>query len=902
MKKNKRIVAHSLPRAAADDLSVIVDKAAHLFANRQFDEMRSLLLPVIGRATENTNISSLMGQLSLARGELEVAINHFDKALAVYPDHAELRANRAVCLFHLGQRQEAKAILEEVFDQLSNNVFVLKHLGNIYVEDIEKEKGEEYLRKALLIDPYEVEVLCLLARRLVESSREDEATPLLKQAIKLRPTWPVPFNLFGSAYRNNLRFRTALSFFSYGLKLDPNDANSNVNYGIGLIDVGRLHEAIDHFRRYLEWNPDAHQVRFNLATILLSIGRLNEGWEGYEARRKLHALRDQFVPYSEWDGDSLDGKNIFVLAEQGVGDEILAASMFDDLIAVSGHCIFECDPRLVTIYQRSFPEATVVPRLSDQISYPKEHVADVKTSGMSLARWLRNDFSKFPGKVGYLKPDPARQDFWRWRVKQLGEGIKVGIAWRSMITTGVRRDSYSRLEEWGDIFSVPGVHFINLQYGECQSDIDRAKAMHGVEIANFSDIDLKDGLDDVAALMSQVDLVIAPDNAVAVMAGALNVKALQFVLGKYWSCHGKDYYPWHPSVNLYFRAWDRDWSDPLRSISVELTRLSKNPAAGCSVDDEVELKIIEERVRRGALFLHGGQPEKAMAIFKELLSIKPYLAEAALLLALAQKSLGQPEAALGSINRSIENDPLFADAYNYRGALFLESGSGIDAIRDFEQAIALKPGYPDAFNNLGNALAGQKRYGEAIECYQRAIAGLSGFMLARYNLAMVLEDVDRVDEAMTEYETVVDADPLNADAWNNLANLYGRLLRPDDAIKAYHKALGAKPGLTIAKVNLAKRLLAGRRDIDEAIRWLESAAEDNPGDPVLTNTLGTAYGVKGNLSAAIEQFEKAIAVAPDYVDAHRNLGVALQKSGRLEEAHRVLSKAVQLATGNNTLH
>jgi len=51
------------------------------------------------------------------------------------------------------------------------------------------------------------------------------------------------------------------------------------------------------------------------------------------------------------------------------------------------------------------------------------------------------------------------------------------------------------------------------------------------------------------------------------------------------------------------------------------------------------------------------------------------------------------------------------------------------------------------------------------------------------------------------------------------------------------------------------------------------------------------------MKAAAEQFEKAVSLDPDYAEAYRNLGLALQHLGRLEEARDVLLKGILLMTG-----
>lgn len=903
MKKNSKLVSARTRRTAVDDGAAILEAGARLYNERRFAEMRALLAPALEKSPEDPGLNSLMGQVTLATGDSQAALGHFEHVLRHLPNHPELLAHRAMCLLKLGRRDEAKDALEAVLALAPQSVVTLKYLGALHGESGAQAKAEEYLRRALLVDPNEPEVLCLLGKTLLESKQGGDAHLFVKRAIKLRPQWATPFNLLGAIFRQRCRFRTALSCYRRAWLMEPNDLGANVNYGVGLLETGRVHEAITQFRQFLATDPSCDQARFNMATALLQIGQLQEGWEAYDARRKIHRLRDSDLPYPDWQGEPITDKNILVLAEQGIGDEIWAASMFGDLIALAEHCIFECEPRLVTLFKRSFPQATITPRLAQAVSYPKERPADVKLPAMSLARWLRVRPEQFPGKVGYLIADPERQEYWRWRIGQLGHGLKVGISWRSMNLAGTRNDSYTALSQWADILAVPGVHFVNLQYGDCQSEIDQACADAGVSIHNFRDIDLKDGFDDVAALIGVLDAVIAPDNTVGAMAGALNVPVLQFVPSKYWSCHGHDYHPWFPSAKLFFRPWDHTWDDTLRALANELARRSRQAAredTASALGSDEERKLLRTRVERGALFFISNQPERAKAICLEILSARPRHSDALLLLGAAERKLGNGEAAERSLLEAISIDPLLADAQNLLGAVYLDRGVLDKAENAFLQALEVRPGFLDALNNLGSVAAARTDYSAALRYYRTAIDTFSGFVIARYNLATALDITGDHDEALIEYLTVVEADPCHADAWNNLGILYGRLGRMEDSEQSYRKALALKPDDAGIKINCAKQILRGSNDRGEAVTLLVEAAKVRPDDSRLFNTLGVAYATQENFENARENFQRAIDLQGDYADAYRNLGIALQKLGRLEEARDVLLKGKALAVDKNS--
>lgn len=890
--------------AAEKNILALVYEGVALIGAGKVDEAERLAESALVNNPNDSHLQALLGQVAIARGAYDKALAGFEALLERHPGNVELLNHKAFALIGLERFDDAKQILAQLLTFDSRAYVANKLLGSVLAQEGKHELAREHFNVAVEVQPNDSEVHALLAKTLIDTNRPDDAVPYIKQAIKLKPKSLIAFNLMGSVYRYRCRFRTSLSFYRHALKLAPTDTNSLVNYGVGLLEAGQVHQAIVHIRRHLEIDPDCHQARFNLATALLLIGNLADGWDAYEARRQVHKLRDAELPYPDWKGEVLEGKTLLVVAEQGIGDELLAANMYGEIAQNAARCFIECDPRLTGLFERSFPEATFLPRVQGKVLSSASQSFDFKSLGLSMARWLRSKPENFPGSVGYLIPDPLRAGFWRWRVAQLGAGLKVGISWRSMLNTGVRRNDYTTLDQWGGIFKMPGCRFINLQYDQCQEELDEASALFGVEITNFRDINLKDEMDDLAALMTTLDVIIAPANSVAAMAGALNIPVLQFSTNNNWLCHGKDYLPWFPSYQLFFRPWDRDWTEALSGIAVEVQRRAQAKAHESSdpnITAETEVSLLEQRIGRGTLFLQSGQVDKARAICEEILSVRTNNEDGLILLGLIEQTVGNVDKAEAAFRRAVAVAPLFAEAFCHLGTLLLTNGRADEAMAEFRCALELRPNYTDALNNLGNAYVAKQDFEQAIQCYHRAIAAFSGYVMARYNYALVLEDIGRNDDAIVEYQTVVDANRMHAEAWNNLGNLYSKKGRAVEAEEAYRNALGANPDFTSAHVNLGKLLLRTGGSSDDALKHIEAAATARPEDASIANMLGVACASKGDFEKAVKQFERALSIAPAYFEASRNLGMALQQLGRLEEAREVLINGLQRQTGESAI-
>ena len=204
----------------------------------------------------------------------------------------------------------------------------------------------------------------------------------------------------------------------------------------------------------------------------------------------------------------------------------------------------------------------------------------------SLPRILRRDFRQFPKHHGYLKADPARTAALRQRYAAIAGGRRiVGISWRSRNTQFGTAKSVA-LTDLAEILRVPGVMFVNLQYGDCADEIATAKRDLGVDILHDTEIDSLRSLEDFFAQVAAMDLVVTVSNTTVHAAGALNVPAwLLLPRGEgalwYWFVDREDS-PWYPSVRLFRQpdtpdepSWPRD---VVRRAGEDLQRWSRLPA------------------------------------------------------------------------------------------------------------------------------------------------------------------------------------------------------------------------------------------------------------------------------------------------------------------------------------
>lgn len=241
-------------------------------------------------------------------------------------------------------------------------------------------------------------------------------------------------------------------------------------------------------------------------------------------------------------------RNGLLMAVYGPGDEIRFASLYNDFAREYGFDKFKitCDHRLLNLFSRSFPDIEFIPvkRVRDfSINYPRSLYNKIPSSELisvmdndlinridefdkivmvtDLIWEFRKRRSDFPAG-GYLVADQNLVE--NFKIK-FDKGVKyVGINWRSSINSFSRRDHYLDVEDLKEIWSIPGVKFVNLQYDECSEELDWVNKNFPGKLINFPDVDQYNDFDSVAALMQSLDLVIAPCTSVVELAGALGCK------------------------------------------------------------------------------------------------------------------------------------------------------------------------------------------------------------------------------------------------------------------------------------------------------------------------------------------------------------------------------------------
>lgn len=405
---------------------------------------------------------------------------------------------------------------------------------------------------------------------LLELNRADDALRAYQQVAQLAPGAAIAHYNCGNALQRLGRWDEAAAALKRALALQPAYPDAHSVLGIVRKAQGDFAGALRHFEQAIAIKPDAADAHYNKALAYLSAGWLKEGWDAYEWRlRWIVTIRqgqsraiDRVAP--DWDGQPID-EPLLVLPEQGLGDQIFFAGMLGDLQQRAPRATVCVEPRLVPLLARSFPQLSFkAPADIDeaQAKASGEYAAQVHLG--SLGQYFRHDAATMQRvTTPYLQADPARVAALRSRLTQNGKLI-CGLSWNSKNASSGTEKSLS-LDALSPLLSLPETSFVDLQYGDTGSERAELQASHGLTVQKLDDIDNRDDIDGLAALISACDIVVTISNTTAHLAAALGKPTIILLSSSpkllwYWHQDRNDS-PWYPSAVLLRQAQVNRWAD-----------------------------------------------------------------------------------------------------------------------------------------------------------------------------------------------------------------------------------------------------------------------------------------------------------------------------------------------------
>lgn len=542
-----------------------------------------------------------LGAALKALGRYEEAAASYRKALGLKPDYVAARVNLAAALFSLERYEESLRQSEKALALNPELAEAHVSTGNALRALDRCEAALRAFDRAIAIEPRRPEPYRSAGNTLIEWGHFDRAIPYFEKAASLNPEsagshfkraiclWAVGSCAeaaaaaelgfartldgaedeiaAGTYLQEANRHDEAIAHFEKALALDPNSASAHHGIVRTLEALRRYDDALGHLDRSIEIKPGQDSSVYNRSLVNLALERFPEGWAPFETRFSDKLRFSKYRPHSapRWDGKKIAG-TLAVWGEQGLGDQILYASMIPDALARAGSVILEVEPRLIPLFARSFPGVELRSLAEDADGVRAD--AHVPIGG--LGEFFRQSSGDFPRRA-YLKADPERASALRGLLP--ANKMPVGISWRS-INPKFGMHKTAMLRDFSPLFMRSDVQLVDLQYGNTSAERAAIRKEPGIEILHLDEIDNTSDIDGLAALIEACDAVLTVDNTTAHIAGALGKPVWVMVphgQGRFWYWF-KDRAdsPWYPGMRICRQQSGQPWADLIASAAPQI--------------------------------------------------------------------------------------------------------------------------------------------------------------------------------------------------------------------------------------------------------------------------------------------------------------------------------------------
>ena len=430
------------------------------------------------------------------------------------------------------------------------------------IEADDYENAMPLIYTVLEFYPDDAATLHFLGYIWLMSDRTVFAYQMFRRALQEQPGNKALWTSLGRACHELAMYEDAIKFFIKSAELDPNYALAYSNMSATLVQLSQWDDAEKAARTALDCNPTDLNSQLNLAHCYLARGEWKEGW--HEWNKSVGGKFRKELIYGDearWDGSK--GRNLVIYGEQGLGDEIFYGSCINDAIRDSKHVIIDCDPRLETLFKRSFPDAEVHgTRKIDHPEWLENAEIDARCAIGGLPQFYRHTNKDFPG-TPYLVADEDKRLTHR---RQLAEAKSNGAKLLIGITThGGKKMTNAKgrkltADDLAPLLKRKDIELICLDY-------DLEERIEGLKY--FDDALMSDDYDDIAALIASLDMVMGVPTTALHCAAALGVKTWCLVPKRHQWRYAQPSMPWYRSMRLIYQD-NADWIDVIRRVEKQL--------------------------------------------------------------------------------------------------------------------------------------------------------------------------------------------------------------------------------------------------------------------------------------------------------------------------------------------
>lgn len=378
----------------------------------------------------------------------------------------------------------------------------------------------------------------------------------------------------GSGTRNNLanvlsdigRYDESIALREGLLAETPDDLNHLAMVGRCLRGKGDYSAAITHLQRCVAQYPTDPELRLQLAFAYLAKGDYAQGFDIYRARWDAAEMTPRNLGFPQWQGETLAGKTVLVLPEQGFGDAIMFMRFLPALKALGCKVLFVTEKPVARIFE-SLPGADWTGNV-----VPKSTAVDYWVNMMDLALLYFGSQEAIPKPTKLTIPGDSIARA-KAIVAPFQKAFKIGVVWTGSHTyKGNAFRSFSHTD-FLPLTEIPGVQLFSLYKGPSVAAYEADGSSAFIVDAGSSERDFAD----CAASMQQMDLVISSDTATTHVAGSVGVPTWTIL---HWDAfwiwgHTGEKSPWYPNMRLFRQQTPLEWTPVMKDVETALRKEMK---------------------------------------------------------------------------------------------------------------------------------------------------------------------------------------------------------------------------------------------------------------------------------------------------------------------------------------
>lgn len=426
------------------------------------------------------------------------------------------------------------------------------------------DEAAEMASRVLMYEPNNHKALFVIGSVMLKVGRNVQAQQFLRRVCELKPHSHQGWGQLSISCAEMHRYDEAIAYAEKALKF-KREARTLADASFAHVTGGNWSRGREFAEASLRIDPTFKDARFHLANVDLAEQKWVAGWEGFKISeggkwRKKYTYGDTV----EWNGEP--DAVVMVTGEQGLGDEVFAASVIPDAVDACKKFIFDCDERAGPLFARSFPKAIVsATRHAKQVVLPIAPTHHKSLFGLlQLFRASNDSFHRAP----YLVADHRYRQMFR---AMLGGRRTVGIAWSGGFPRTGQVERTAGLSAFLPLMHDDAV-YLSLQYKDDAAEIAAFEDRTGKTIMRLPWVTQGRDVDLLAALLAECDEVIGVHTTALHISSALGVPTTMLThRGSGWR-YAPDEMLWYPPTT---RLWKKDRGESWRDCVAGLVKERK---------------------------------------------------------------------------------------------------------------------------------------------------------------------------------------------------------------------------------------------------------------------------------------------------------------------------------------